>query len=74
MVSSFAAGYASVGNITLIGGDTAATHITREQSQSLAATFDAVKSTTGLDIASLVQGQALGRGIADGAKASVPQD
>jgi len=74
MVSSFAAGYASVGNITLIGGDTAATHIAREQSQSLAATFDAVKSTTGLDIASLVQGQALGRGIADGAKASVPQD
>ncbi|SDH53831.1 SPFH domain-containing protein [Microbacterium sp. 77mftsu3.1] len=67
LMGQFASGYANVGKITLVGGDSAGTHIAREQSASLTATFDAVKAATGLDIAGLVQGQAVGRGIASGA-------
>lgn len=67
LMAEFAKGYEKVGNITLIGGDSAATHLAREQSASLTATFDSVKAATGLDLGTIIQGQALGRGIADGA-------
>jgi len=66
LMAEFAKGYDKVGNITLIGGDSAATHLAREQSGSLTATFDSVKAATGLDLSAVIQGKALGRGIADG--------
>jgi len=66
LMAEFAKGYEKVGNITLIGGDSAATHLAREQSASLTATFESVKSATGLDLGAVIQGQALGRGIAEG--------
>ena len=68
LMAEFAKGYDKVGNITLIGGDSAATHLAREQSASLTATFESVKAATGLDLGAVIQGQALGRGIADGAQ------
>ncbi len=77
LMAEFAKGYEKVGNITLIGGDSAATHLAREQSASLTATFDSVKAATGLDLGSIIQGQALGRGIAEGvhtAPAETPVD
>jgi flotillin len=69
LMAEFAKGYEKVGNITLIGGDNAATHLAREQSASLSATFESVKSATGLDLGAVIQGQALGRGIAEGQQA-----
>jgi flotillin len=69
LMAEFAKGYERVGNITLIGGDSAATHLAREQSASLSATFESVKSATGLDLGAVIQGQALGRGIAEGQQA-----
>lgn len=73
LLSSFASGYASVGSITLIGGDSAATHLAREQSASITATFESVRAATGLDLSALLQGQAVGRGLAAGSADSAPQ-
>ena len=70
LMAEFAKGYQNVGSITLVGGDSAATHIAREQSASLTATFDSIKAATGLDLGSVIQGQALGRGMADGAQSA----
>ena len=70
LMAEFAKGYQNVGSITLVGGDSAATHIAREQAASLTATFDSIKAATGLDLGSVIQGQALGRGIADGAQST----
>ncbi len=68
LMAAFAKGYERVGAITLIGGDSAATHLAREQSASLSATFESVKAATGLDLGAIIQGQALGRGIAEGSQ------
>ncbi|MFS0732717.1 SPFH domain-containing protein [Microbacterium sp. 1P10UB] len=70
LMAEFAKGYEKVGSITLVGGDTAGTHLAREQSSSLTATFESVRAATGLDLGSIIQGQALGRGIAEGAGSS----
>ena len=68
LMAEFAKGYDKVGAITLIGGDSAASHIAREQAGSLTATFESVKAATGIDLSAVLQGQSLGRGIATGAK------
>lgn len=68
LMAEFAKGYERVGAITLVGGDSAATHLAREQSGSLTATFESVKAATGLDLGAIIQGQALGRAIAEGAQ------
>ncbi len=70
LMAEFAKGYQNVGNVTLVGGDTAGTHIAREQAASLAATFDSVKSATGVDLGAILQGQAFGRGVARRARAT----
>ncbi|PPG05334.1 MULTISPECIES: flotillin family protein [unclassified Rathayibacter] len=66
LMAEFAKGYQNVGSVTLIGGDTAGTHIAREQAAGLAATFDSVRSATGVDLGAILQGQAFGRGMATG--------
>lgn len=68
-MGEFAKGYANVGSVTLVGGDTAGTHIARELAAGLTATFGSVKAATGVDLARLLQGRAIGRGIAQGADA-----
>ena len=70
LMAEFAKRYANVGGVTLIGGDAAATHIAREQAASLTATFESVKSATGVDLGQILSGQALGRGIATGSSTS----
>ncbi|AZZ48456.1 flotillin family protein [Rathayibacter rathayi] len=70
LMAEFAKGYQNVGTVTLIGGDTAGAHIAREQASSLAATFDSVKSATGVDLGAILQGQAFGRGVATGSTAT----
>jgi flotillin len=64
LMAEFAKGYQNVGNVTLVGGDTAGTHIAREQAAGLTATFESVKSATGVDLGAILQGQAFGRGVA----------
>ena len=64
LMAEFAKDYQNVGNVTLVGGDSAGTHIAREQAAGLAATFDSVKSATGVDLGAILQGQAFGRGVA----------
>jgi len=66
LMAEFAKGYEKIGTITLIGGDSAATHLAREQSTSLTATFESVKAATGLDLGAVVQGRSFGRGVAEG--------
>jgi flotillin len=66
LMSEFAKGYAKVGQITLVGGDSASTLLAREQAGSLTATFESVRAATGIDLSALLQGQALGRGIGEG--------
>ncbi|MFK4835123.1 SPFH domain-containing protein [Microbacterium sp. ZW T2_14] len=66
LMAEFAKGYEKVGSITLIGGDSAATHLAREQSASLTATFESVKAATGFDLGAVMQGRAFGRGVAEG--------
>lgn len=61
-MAEFATGYQKVGSATLVGGDTAGTHIAREQAAGLAAAFDSVKSATGVDLGATLQGQVSGRG------------
>lgn len=68
LMAEFAKGYDKVGSVTLIGGDTAGTHIAREQAAGLSATFESVKAATGIDLGAVLQGQSLGRGIAAGAR------
>jgi len=66
LMAEFAKGYEKIGTITMIGGDSAATHLAREQSASLTATFESVKAATGLDLGAVMQGRAFGRGVAEG--------
>lgn len=68
LLEAFSRGYANVGAITLIGGDSAASHIAREQAGSITATFESVKAATGLDLSAIIQGQALGQGISRGSQ------
>ena len=59
-------GFDKVGSITVLGGDGASSHIASESASSMRATFDAVQATTGIDLRQIIQGQATGRGVAQG--------
>ena len=65
MMAEFAKAYQQVGSITVLGGEGAGNHFATESAASLRSAFDAVRATTGLDLASIIQGQAIGRGIAE---------
>lgn len=62
LVSAFAQGYAAVGEITVIGGSPSE-HLAGEQAASLASTLKTVQATTGIDLAALIQGRAVGEAI-----------
>lgn len=66
MMAEFARGFENVGSITVLGGEGASSHIAAEQASGLRATFDAVEAATGIDLRQVIQGQATGRGIAQG--------
>ncbi|QKJ18608.1 SPFH domain-containing protein [Microbacterium hominis] len=63
VMAEFAKGFERVGTITVLGGDGASSHIAGESAIGLRSVFDSVKSATGLDIASIIQGRAVGEGI-----------
>jgi flotillin len=68
MMAEFARGFDKVGSITVLGGNGAgaSAHIAGEQAAGLRATFEAVEAATGIDLRQIIQGQATGRGIAQG--------
>lgn len=68
LMGEFAKGYSNVGEITLIGGSDAATHLAGEQAGSLKAVFSSVEAATGLDLSAVITGRSVGRGLADSAK------
>ncbi|MFS0865769.1 SPFH domain-containing protein [Microbacterium sp. 179-B 1A2 NHS] len=66
LMTEFARGFDKVGSITVLGGDGASSHMASESASSMRATFDAVQATTGIDLRQIIQGQATGRGVAQG--------
>jgi len=83
MMAEFAKGYDKVGNITVLGGDGASSHLAAESATGMRSTFEAVKAATGIDLASIIQGRAVGEGIGEAIKpnwappappASAPKD
>jgi len=83
MMAEFAKGYDKVGNITVLGGEGASSHLAAESASGMRSTFEAVKAATGIDLASIIQGRAVGEGIGEAIKpnwappappASAPKD
>lgn len=66
MMTEFARGFDKVGSITVLGGEGASSHIAAESATGMRATFDAVEAATGIDLRQIIQGQATGRGVAQG--------
>ncbi|WP_243232796.1 SPFH domain-containing protein [Microbacterium sp. CIAB417] len=69
IMGEFSKGYAAIGNVSIIGGsgeDGASGVIGGDSAKALKSVFDSVSSATGLDLAAIIQGQAVGRGIGEG--------
>ncbi|MEJ1154080.1 flotillin family protein [Microbacterium marmarense] len=66
MMTEFARGFDKVGSITVLGGAGASQHIAGESAAGMRATFDAVEAATGINLRDIIQGQATGRGVAQG--------
>ena len=66
MMTEFARGFDKVGSITVLGGEGASSHMATETAAGMRATFDTIEAATGIDLRSVIQGQATGRGMAQG--------
>ncbi|WP_341975950.1 SPFH domain-containing protein [Microbacterium sp. LWO13-1.2] len=69
IMAEFAKGYAAIGNVSIIGSsgeDGASSVIGADSAKALRSVFDSVHSATGLDLAGIIQGQAVGRGFGTG--------
>lgn len=66
VMAEYAKGFDKVGAITVLGGDGASSHLAGESATGLRSVFDSVKAATGLDIAAIIQGRAVGEGIGVG--------
>lgn len=66
MMTEFARGFDKVGQITVLGGEGASSHMAAESASSMRASFDAIEAATGIDLRQVIQGQATGRGMAQG--------
>jgi flotillin len=69
IMAEFAKGYSTIGNVSIIGssGDDGASDVVGgDSAKALRSVFDSVESATGLDLAGIIQGQAVGRGIGTG--------
>ncbi|WP_194420509.1 SPFH domain-containing protein [Microbacterium abyssi] len=73
MMGEFAKGYAAIGSVSIVGGsgdDGASNVVGADNAKALKSVFDSVSSATGLDLAAIIQGQAVGRGIGESLAAS----
>ncbi|WP_191905617.1 SPFH domain-containing protein [Microbacterium caowuchunii] len=68
MMAEFAKGYDKVGSITVLGGEGASGHLAAESATGLRATFEAVRAATGIDLANIIQGRAIGHAMAEGSE------
>ncbi|MDT0156201.1 SPFH domain-containing protein [Microbacterium sp. ARD32] len=69
LMTEFAKGYATIGSVSIIGGsgeDGASGVVGGDNARAMRAVFDSVNAATGLDLAALIQGQAVGRGFGAG--------
>lgn len=70
LMKSFAAGYGTVGEITIVGGGgdgaQAGEHFSAESAVALRSLFQTVEATTGVDLGEIIQGRARGRAIGEG--------
>ncbi|SKA85603.1 flotillin [Agreia bicolorata] len=75
IMAEFAKGYSAIGSVSIVGGsseDGASNLVGADSAKALKSVFDTVSSATGLDLASIIQGQAVGRGIGEGMAAAAP--
>lgn len=66
IMAEFAKGYQAIGQVSIIGGsadDGASSVVGGDSAKALRSVFDSVSAATGLDLASIIQGQAVGRGF-----------
>lgn len=74
LMESFAKGYQAIGEVTVIGTSgsegtaLAGGQFANENAVALASVFNSVKATTGLDLAEIVQGRAVGRAVGESIK------
>lgn len=68
LMAEFAKGYSAIGNVSIIGAgdDSASTVIGGDSAKAMRSVFDSVEAATGLDLAAIIQGQAVGRGVGAG--------
>jgi len=69
IMAEFAKGYSAIGNVSIVGGsgqDGASGVVGSDNAIALRSVFDSVSAATGLDLAGIIQGQAVGRGIGNG--------
>lgn len=69
IMAEFAKGYAAIGNVSIIGGngdDGASSVVGGDNAKAMRSVFDSVSAATGLDLAAIIQGQAVGRGFGAG--------
>ncbi|MGF3056102.1 flotillin domain-containing protein [Microbacterium sp. YY-01] len=69
IMSEFAKGYGAIGNVSIIGGsgeEGASNVVGADNAKAMRAVFDSVGAATGLDLAAIIQGQAVGRGFGAG--------
>ncbi|MGV2984565.1 SPFH domain-containing protein [Microbacterium sp. AGC85] len=68
IMAEFSKGYATIGSVSIIGSsgeDGASGVVGADSAKALKSVFDSVSSATGLDLAAIIQGQAVGRGIGE---------
>ncbi len=68
IMAEFAKGYSAIGSVSIVGGseDGASGVVGGDSAKAMRSVFDSVEAATGLDIAAIIQGQAVGRGIGAG--------
>lgn len=75
IMAEFAKGYSAIGNVSIIGGsgqDGASDVVGADSAKALRSVFDSVHSATGLDLAGIIQGQAVGRAFGAGVAENTP--
>lgn len=75
IMAEFAKGYSTIGNVSIIGGsgdDGASSVVGSDSAKALRSVFDRVHAATRLDLAGIIQGQAVGRGIGAGLAEEAP--
>ena len=70
IMAEFAKGYSAIGNVSIVGGGSgeegASRVIGADSATAMKSVFDSVQAATGIDLATIIQGQAVGRAFGSG--------